>query len=330
MKRSILRQIRTKRDEVIIGAGLGQDCAIVSFSGEAGSNKDDTYVMISCTQEGALDRGISPVLQKCVNVLAARGGEPVSLSVTLLLPVDFEEERLKRLTAEAEDFCRPLQVQIAEARGRVSEDILNPYAVATACGKAPARGDAAGDFHTVRAAKPGQDIVLSKWIGLEGTAVLAGRHRESLLERYPAWLVEEAETYGNYLSTVREAAAAVRAGAHTLHNVSEGGIFAALWELAEGAGTGLTVDLRKLPLKQATVEICNHCNVNPYELLSGGCLLMTCGDGARLKAAMEAEGIPAVVVGKLTGGRDRLILNEDEVRYLDRPHVDAVYHTEEK
>ena len=99
----------------------------------------------------------------------------------------------------------------------------------------------------------------------------------------------------------------------------------AIWELAEGAGTGLTVDLKKLPLRQETVEVCECCNINPYELKSGGCVVMTSEDGCGLVAALEAGGIPAVVVGRLTDSNDRIILNEDEVRYMDRPRTDEIY-----
>ena len=52
---------------------------------------------------------------------------------------------------------------------------------------------------------------------------------------------------------------------------------------------------------------------------------MTAWDGQSLAAALEAEGIPAVVVGKLTEGNDRIIQNEGEIRYMDRPGQDEIY-----
>ena len=117
----------------------------------------------------------------------------------------------------------------------------------------------------------------------------------------------------------------MKSGVCAMHDASEGGIFGALWELAEGAGVGLTIDLKKLPLRQETVEVCEQCNVNPYELLSGGCLIMTTEDGSGLVAALESEQIPAVIVGKITTGNDRVILNEDEVRYMEKAQQDEIY-----
>jgi hydrogenase maturation factor len=202
----------------------------------------------------------------------------------------------------------------------VTKAVTEPVAVVSGLGKAPV-----GTEHSAQAAAPGQDVVISKWIGLEGTALLARRHREKCLERYPAYLVDEAAGFERYLSLMREAATAVKSGVCAMHDASEGGIFGALWELAEGAGVGLTIDLKKLPLKQETVEICELCNVNPYELLSGGSLVMTTADGPGLVAALVAEGIPAVIVGKVTKGPDRILLNEEEVRYMDKPKQDAIY-----
>lgn len=322
LKRSILRQIKTKRNEVINGAGVGADCAVLALSG--------TEVLLGCMQEGAVrlsvqeggefSVSISHLLQKCANNLAAGGGEAVAAMITLLLPQNTEEVQIKKLMAEAETACAALSMQITGGQTRVSSQVNAPFAVVACQGKA--RKEA---YRTVKDAKPGQDIVISKWIGLEGTAILAKRHREKLLERYPAYLVEEAAGFEGLYSIVPEAATAVKSGVCAMHDASEGGIFAALWELAEGAGVGLTIDLKKLPLRQETVEVCECCNVNPYELLSGGCLIMTSEDGPALAAALQTQQIPAAVVGKITDSNDRIILNEDEVRYMDRPRTDEIY-----
>lgn len=172
-------------------------------------------------------------------------------------------------------------------------------------------------------AAPGQEIVLSKWIGLQGTAVLARQNRERLLARYPAHLVETAEGFDRYLSVLPEAEIAHQNGACAMHGASEGGIFGALWEFAEDARVGLEIDLRKLPLRQETVEVCEYCNVNPYELLSGGCLIMAAKDGHGLAEALRAAHIPAAVVGQITEGSARILRNGKWIRYLNRPEKDG-------
>ena len=145
------------------------------------------------------------------------------------------------------------------------------------------------------------------------------------MTRYPAYLVEEAETFDQYISILPEAAVAARSGACVMHDASEGGIYAALWELAESSGIGLSIDLKKLPIRQETVEVCEFCGVNPYTLMSGGCLLMTTEDGLGLVKALETANINAAIIGKITDNKDKIIRNEDEVRFLDRPKTDEIY-----
>ncbi|MCR2047283.1 AIR synthase-related protein [Acetatifactor muris] len=325
LKRSVLRQIKTKRREVLCGAGIGVDCATFSFPGEG--------EIVSCVQEAALVPAGMPgcaggfpgtfmtmaaLIQKCVNNLAAGGGRTAAVLISLMMPESSEESELRMLMAEAEEKCRELSLQIAGGQTRIAEAVSLPVATVTGIGRKWEVSAVPGD------ARPGQDIVISKWVGLEGTAYLAGRHREKLLRRYPAWFVEEAEHFGRYLSIVTEAQVAVKQGATLMHDASEGGIFGALWELAERAGVGLTVDMRGLPLRQETVEVCECCGANPYELLSGGCLIMISSDGPGLTAALEMAGVPAVTVGKITDSNDRILLNGEEIRYLDRPKSDSM------
>ena len=341
LKRSVLRQLKTENEKVLCGAGVGNDCALFAFS--EGSR------MVSCVQEGVLrwnvraggqgteevgDKGgeslsyltMAQLIQKTVNNMVVSGAVPVAVMVALILPKETEEPQIKALMAEADKACSAFGIQIAGGQTRVSGAVNAPIVTVTGYGEA--REDSGKEqWNGKQVAKPGQDIVISKWIGLEGTAVLAQTFGQELNTRYPAYLVEEAAGFDQYLSIAEEAATAVKSNVCAMHDASEGGIFAALWELAERAGVGLTIDLKKLPLRQETVEVCEFCNVNPYELKSGGCLVMTAEDGPGLVMALEAEGIPAVIVGKVTDSKDRVLINEDEVRYMDRPRTDEIYKT---
>ncbi|OLA56277.1 MAG: hypothetical protein BHW40_02040 [Firmicutes bacterium CAG:65_45_313] len=321
LKRSVLRQLKNKRTEIADSAGLGADCAVFAPFSKG--------QMVTCVQEGVVelqcendlaeaereDLSVMPmrrIFQKCANNLAAAGAEPVAAELVIFLPETVEEPELKALMEEAEKAATDLNIQIIGGQTRVSSAVRQPIATATGYG---ILSEAAVTQASAGKKLAGQDIIITKWIGLEGTADLAARNREKLLVRYPAYLVEEAP----------EAATAVKSGGCTMHDVSEGGVFAALWEMAEGAGVGLTIDMKKLPLRQETVEVCEFCNVNPYELRSGGSLIIASPEGTAVVEALAAEGIPAVIVGRFTDSNERLILNEDEVRYMDRPQRDEIY-----
>lgn len=330
LKRSVLRQLKNKRSEIANSAGLGADCAIFEPFSEG--------QLVTCVQEGVVelccendlaeaereDPSVMPMLrffQKCANNLATAGAEPVAAELVIFLPENVEEPELKALMSEAEGIAAELNIQIIGGQTRVSSAVRQPLATVTGYG---IRKTGAVQMD-VRKKLAGQDIIITKWIGLEGTADLAARNQEGLLTRYPAYLVEEAAAFDRYYSILPEAATAVKSGGCTMHDASEGGIFAGLWEMAEGAGVGLTIDMKKLPLRQETVEVCEFCNVNPYELRSGGSLIIASPEGTAVVEALAAEGIPAVIVGRFTDSNERLILNEDEVRYMDRPQRDEIY-----
>lgn len=166
---------------------------------------------------------------------------------------------------------------------------------------------------------------MTKWAGLEGTTILAKDKEAELLSRYPADLVESAKELIEHISVVKEAKIAREYGVAAMHDITEGGVFGALWEMAEASGVGLSVDLKKIPLRQETVEICEFFDLNPYMLMSSGCMLMAADHGNELAEALNREGIPAAVIGRLTEGRDRVIVNEDERRFLEPPKTDELY-----
>ena len=314
MKRSVLKKIKTHREEVINGAAIGTDCAVLSF----GEGYD---IVLSTTPVTAPAEDISTyAIPMALNNIAAAGAEPVGVMLSILLPEGTEETELQQMMEQAQDICDACGADIIGGHTEVTPTVGKPIMTVTGVGRWA--GAHAGPF---RDAKADQDIVISKWIGLEGTIRLARERGDELCTRYPARMVEEAATYDRYLSIIPEAATAMKSGVCGMHDVSRGGVFGALWELAQRAGVGLEIDLKKIPVKQETIEICEFFGLNPYELLSGGCLIMTADDGNALVEALKRENIPAVVIGRTTKSNDRVIYNEDEKRYLDRPKTDQIY-----
>lgn len=325
LKRSVLRPLQTHREEVLRSAGIGSDCALFAPLG--------ADCVATCTQEGVVaipspegEIGTSYIpafplshyIQKVANNLAAAGAEPFTAQIALLLPEELSEPQLRAMLQSAEEACKVLRLSVTGGQTQVTSAVREPITVVTGYGRKQTPLEI-GRPH------PGQHIVVSKWIALEGTALLARRYRKKLLTHYPPYLVDEATGFDRYYSILPEAATAIKSGGCAMHDASEGGILAALWELCEGAGVGLSIDMKKLPIRQETVEVCEALKVNPYELMSGGSLVIACDDGEALVEALALQGIPATIVGTITEGPERIIHNEDEIRYMDRPAQDAVY-----
>lgn len=313
LTRSVLRKIKTEREEVVCGAGIGVDCAVLSF------DEGEESVLSTNPVSAPADMVSVYGVHRALNNVAAAGAEPVGIMISAMLPEGLEEKELQDMMMQAEKICQQYCVQIAGGHTEVTGAVNQPILTVTGIGKRKK------DDARARSVKPGQDVVVSKWLGLDGTVRIAREHREALLTRYPAKMIEEAAGFEQFFSVIPEAATARKSGVCGIHDVSQGGIFGALWEMANGAGVGLEIDLKKLPVRQETIEVCEFFDLNPYELSSVGCLLMTAEDGNGLVAALEKEGIPAVVVGKTTGGNDRVLYNEEERRFLEPPKTDALY-----
>ena len=314
LKRSILKQIHTKRKEVILGAGVGEDCAAVELA------EDEIFVLSSDPITGTAEDIGSLAIWITLNDLASAGAEPVGVMLTVLLPEGITEPELRQIAIQAEEACHRANVQIMGGHTEVTTAVNRAVISVTGVGKAKK-----GRLVTTSGAEAGMDIVVTKWVGLEGTSILAKEKREALLTRFSEDFVLTAQKFDGMLSVLPEAAAAVRFGVGAMHDVTEGGIFGALWEMAESSGVGLEIELKKIPLKQETVEICEFFGISPYELISSGAMLMAAKDGLGLVLELKTAGIYASVIGKATAGNDRILLNGEERRFLEPPKTDELY-----
>lgn len=172
--------------------------------------------------------------------------------------------------------------------------------------------------------RAGQDIVLTKWIGLEGTLRILDEKKVELRERFSGIFLHQVEELHEAVFAEREIRVAKAGGVSVMRQVGEGGIFAALYRLAKEAGTGLVADLKTLPVRQETIEICEYYKLNPYQLASAGNILMICDDGEALADALQKEKIEAAVIGRLTDNNDKIIQNGEDIRYIDRPAPDEL------
>ncbi|MCQ2520192.1 MAG: AIR synthase family protein [Lachnospiraceae bacterium] len=312
LKRSILKKIDKRRSEVLIGAGVGEDCAVLL-------NKEDVTLLSSDVISFSTKEDSFMAVNTAANNLASSGAEPVGLMVNLLLPEDYEEPELKAVMGGLEEAAESLNMQIIGGHTTVTSAVNRAVISITGVGKA-----IKNNIISASGARAGNDVVLTKWIGLEGTFLLAKEYEAELTAKYPARMIYEAAQYDRFMSVVPEAAPAVKSGVTAMHDVSEGGIFTALWEMAEASHVGLEVELRKIPVKQETIEICNYFDINPYGLLSGGCMLMAAPDGEGTLMALKDAGIPATIIGKFTDSNDRILINGETKRFLDSPKADEI------
>lgn len=180
------------------------------------------------------------------------------------------------------------------------------------------------DTNKSEGAGPGKDVVMTYWIALEGTVKIAQEKRQELLERFSPSFLDVALGFDQYLS-IPEAATAGKSDVTASHEVTQGGVFKALWDFAEENGVGLEIDLKAIPVKQETIEICNFFDVSPYEMISGGSRIFAADNGYDAVRTLDKSGIHAAVIGKTTEGNDRVVINGDEKRFLTPRVKDEIF-----
>lgn len=314
LKRSILKELKNKRDEVIRGAEVGADNALLRLK------PHEEIVVTTENYEADSDFFAFIAVIKAANNLACAGAEPVSVTVAMILPDGFSEPALKQYMRSLNRAAEAINVEIVGGDTRISSKVKVPLLTVTAIGKVD-------ENNTMehRKVQPGQELVVSKWIGMEGTLLILNEKEQELQERYPFALLEAVKAMEQQMTLSGEATIAIKSGVSAMHDLSEGGILGGLWEFAEHHRIGLEIDLKKIPVKQEIIEICEFYDINPYALRSGGCMLMTAENGATLVRELQRQGISASVIGRVTDGNDRVIYNEEEKRFLDLPQADEIY-----
>lgn len=314
LKRSVMNHLHTKRKEVLLGSAVGEDCAAIALA------EDEVFVLSTDPITGtAKDIGRLSVLVT-VNDLASAGAEPVGIMVTVLLPVGSTERDLAVIMADVDEACTKADIQVIGGHTETTAVVKVPVVSVTGVGKVRR-----GCLVSTAGAKPGMDLITTKAIGIEGTSILAKEFGDALRERFSEEFVARAAAFDQYLSVLPEGRIAAEFGVGAMHDVTEGGIFGALWEMAEASGTGILADLFRIPIRQETVEICEFFGIDPYRLISSGCMLIAASDGNGLVARLREDGIPSSVIGKVTEGSDRIVVSGDRRSHLVPPESDELH-----
>lgn len=316
LKRAVIKQVKVNRDKIVSGPGVGMDCGAVQIP------DGEMLVISNAPISGtAKDMGIH-ALMSAVNNLAASGADPIGVTLTILLPPRTEEAVLRDLVKAIADKAKVCGLAILGGHTETMDAVLVPVISITGVGKVKKER-----FVSAAGAKPGHEIIMTKYAGLAGTAKLATEKEEELLTRYPLSFLREAQDFISMYSVTQEAEVARAFDIAAMHDISECGLFGALWELAAASKVGLEIELSKVPIRQQTVEVCEFYDLNPYMLRSGGSLLIVAKRGNDIVDALHDRGIEAEVIGRIREDNNKVVIyGEDrETRFLEPPRRDEIY-----
>lgn len=285
-----------------------------------------TFLTHTGVYYGGMRDGAAYGLLTEVNELAAQGVHAGSAEIRIEIPADMDKSRMHSIRnhiakamekLETEDF----QLEELHIAGEKCAALRVPQIVITAAGETDQKERIADALLTARA---GQDIVYAGWAGLEGMLRIIGEKEAELRERFTPAFIGQMKAYDSEFCGLSKIAVADAMGVSVIRQVSRGGILASLWDLAKDTELGLNLDLKKIAVRQETIEVCEHFRLNPYQLASGGSFLMLTENGEALADALNQKGIQAAVIGQLTDSNDKIIHNGEDMRYIDRPAPDEL------
>lgn len=336
--RSIDKTISPRQPFVLRGAGMGHDSSAFDVS-------QDGALVVSQTLCLHVDRALSQDawlavdFYRTVNDLLCTGAKPLALTAAFLLPETCEEEDFRKLVAQLEALCEKENMEYAGGDTKIVPDAALSRPVITLTGygtRALWTASSANYSKEARKASEayfrpqgGQSLLMAGYAGDSGVALASLLCEERLARRYSEAVLASSRACLNALSAAKATAVAGRHGITAMHNISSDGVFGALWEMADGAGLGLTADLRAIPVLQQTIEIADCLELNPYRMEACASILMACdpGEADAVVDELHAEGIPAACIGRFSEAgqtKARVLKNEDEERFIDRPGGDEL------
>jgi len=314
----LLATIRPTDPRVIVGPGIGLDAAVIDMGDRLLVAKTDPITF-------AADSIGWYAVQVNANDIATTGAAPCWFMATVLLPeLRANEQLAEEIFAQIHAACAAIGVSLVGGHTEITHGLDRPIVVGAMLGQV-----ARERLVVPSGARPGDALLLTKGIAVEGTAIMAREKANELseftfefLERCRNFLVEPG------ISVARDAAIATAAGrVHAMHDPTEGGLATGLHELAQASGVGLMIEADAVPVYPETQALCRATGLDPWGLIASGALLMAveAADAENILRVLKAQGIRAALVGQVTEAACGVKLHGSEgIRDLPRFERDEI------
>ncbi len=314
----VFSYLGAQRKEIAVGPALGLDGAVVDIG-------DQSLVTSMDPITGALERVGWLAVNVNANDVATFGVPPAFFSSCLLLPEDATPRVVQTICQQIDVGAKNLGMAVTGGHSETTPNLSFPIVVGCCMGLT-----AQNHYVTAQRAQAGNRLILTKSVGLEGTAILATDRRDTLVDKMGSSIVKRAEAFFDRISVVPEALLAFRTGHVTaMHDPTEGGVAGGLHELADASNVGLQVYEDRIRITEETAKICGHFDIDPLQLIASGSLLIAVehDHADNVVNLLEQSGTAAAVIGDLVPTPDtRLIQRRDgTTEELVRPIADHLW-----
>jgi hydrogenase maturation factor len=283
-----------KRSRVVLGPRFGEDAAVIDMGAKYLVAKTDPITFTS-ERIGWYAVNIN------ANDVATLGARPLWFLATLLLPEKGTSFSLVRnIFRDTLQACRELGVTLCGGHTEITRGLDRPIMAGQMLGEV-----VKSKLVRKESQRPGDLVLLTRGIAIEGTALLAREKRLTLARELPTKMLRQAQRllFRPGISVVRDAMLAQRHGEiHAMHDPTEGGLASGLYELAKAGGVGLRIWKDKIPILAETRRFCEILGFDPFALIASGALLVVASTDSTpsLLRAYLRRGVSAAVIGQVT------------------------------
>lgn len=324
----LLSEAPIRDERVLLGPGIGLDCAVIDMGDRLLVWKSDPITF-------ATDEIGWYAVQVNSNDIATTGATPRWMLVTLLLPEGATtEEMVEEIFGQVYRACDSAGIALVGGHSEITYGLDRPILIATLTGEVERE-----KLVTPQGCQPGDRVLLTKGVPIEGAAILARQFPGRLTGILTTQELEAAQRmlYEPGISVRREAKVAVEAGQVTaMHDPTEGGLATALWELAEASHLSMRFDPEATPIPDLARRICHAFGLDPLGTIASGALLITAAPESvkDILRALESEGIACAEIGRMEAGPAKVWIDkEGGSELLPRPlrdEIARVYETSEE
>ena len=289
----LIKKYTHKNSRIVIGPGIGKDAAVIDIGNKYLIAKTDPVTLAS-KEAGWYLVNIN------ANDIACMGAKPRWLIATLLLPEKNTTNKLiEEIFASVSKACKKLGIALCGGHCEITYGIDRPIIIGAMFGEVAKNKLIKGKVQN------GNDIILTKGIAVEGTAIIANEKETFLKKKFSAAFIRKAKAYLHNpgISIVKEALLASSiVNVNYMHDPTEGGLATGLYEVTKACNAGVIVEEDKIPVFPESRILCEEFGLEIMGTIASGALIIICShrDTERIIKALSKKKIRATVIGKIT------------------------------
>lgn len=313
LKELIFSTLNKKREEILITPNVGEDCAYVDFG-------DYVCVMSTDPITGTSEEIGKLAVHITCNDIASSGVSPLGIMITIMAPCGTTEDDIRNIMIDASREADKLNVDIIGGHTEITDAVNRIVISVTGVGK-----QLKSELINKDKPKIGDLIVLTKGAGIEGTGIICFEKEDELKELFGESIVQEGKSLLDKISVIKEGIVAGKVGVSCMHDVTEGGVLGAVWEMCDLYDLGCNIYNDKIYINESTKIICDYYNINPLRLISSGSMIIGVDKDKidLLKGRFDKENIEFSLIGEFTEEGNVLVGNGNES--IAPPESDELY-----